>query len=58
MTVLTADTVLEITRVFDATPERVFDAWLRGYNRSLKAVLRFKFATLMVSASRSFSRKT
>ena len=29
--------------------ERVFVAWLRGYNRSLKAVLRHKFATLMVS---------
>jgi HAE1 family hydrophobic/amphiphilic exporter-1 len=29
--------------------ERVFDAWLRGYDRSLKAVLRHKFATLMVS---------
>ena len=29
--------------------ERMFDAWLRGYERSLKAVLRHKFATLMVS---------
>jgi uncharacterized protein YndB with AHSA1/START domain len=29
MTVITADTVLEITRIFDATPERVFDAWLQ-----------------------------
>ncbi len=29
MTVITADTVLEITRTFDATPERVFDAWLQ-----------------------------
>jgi len=29
--------------------ERVFDAWLRGYDRSLKAVLRHKFATLLVS---------
>jgi hydrophobic/amphiphilic exporter-1 (mainly G- bacteria), HAE1 family len=29
--------------------ERVFDGWLRGYNRSLRAVLRHKFATLMVS---------
>jgi uncharacterized protein YndB with AHSA1/START domain len=29
MTVMTADAVLEITRVFDATPERVFDAWLQ-----------------------------
>src|SRR5437879_2570099 len=29
--------------------ERAFDAWLRGYDRSLKAVLRHKFATLMVS---------
>ena len=27
----------------------MFDAWLRGYNRSLKAVLRHKFVTLMVS---------
>jgi HAE1 family hydrophobic/amphiphilic exporter-1 len=35
-------------RLFNLS-ERVFDAWLRGYNRSLKAVLRFKFATLMVS---------
>jgi len=29
--------------------ESVFDAWLRGYNRSLRVVLRYKFATLMVS---------
>ena len=29
--------------------ERVFDGWLRGYDRSLRAVLRHKFATLMVS---------
>jgi len=29
--------------------ERVFDVWLHGYDRSLKAVLRHKFATLMVS---------
>ncbi len=29
--------------------ERVFDGWLRGYDRSLKVVLRHKFATLMVS---------
>ena len=29
--------------------ERGFDAWLRGYDRSLKSVLRHKFATLMVS---------
>jgi uncharacterized protein YndB with AHSA1/START domain len=29
MTVMTADAVLEITRVFDAAPERVFDAWLQ-----------------------------
>ncbi len=29
--------------------EHVFDAWLHGYDRSLKAVLRHKFATLMVS---------
>src|SRR6476620_8267430 len=29
--------------------ERVFGAWLHGYDRSLKAVLRHKFATLMVS---------
>jgi hydrophobic/amphiphilic exporter-1 (mainly G- bacteria), HAE1 family len=35
-------------RVFNFS-ERVFDAWLRGYDRSLKAVLRHKFVTLMVS---------
>jgi HAE1 family hydrophobic/amphiphilic exporter-1 len=29
--------------------ERIFNGWLRGYNRSLKGVLRHKFATLMVS---------
>jgi len=29
--------------------ERVFDAWLHGYDRSLKVVLRHKFATLIVS---------
>ncbi len=29
--------------------ERVFDGWLRGYDWSLKKVLRHKFATLMVS---------
>ncbi len=29
--------------------EQVFNVWLRGYNVSLKAVLRHKFATLMVS---------
>jgi uncharacterized protein YndB with AHSA1/START domain len=28
MTVVTDDTVLELTRVFDTTPERLFDAWL------------------------------
>jgi len=35
-------------RLFNLS-ERAFDAWLRGYDRSLKAVLRHKFATLMVS---------
>ncbi len=35
-------------RFFNLT-ERAFDAWLRGYDRSLKAVLRHKFVTLMVS---------
>jgi HAE1 family hydrophobic/amphiphilic exporter-1 len=35
-------------RLYNLT-ERLFDAWLRGYERSLKAVLRHKFATLMVS---------
>jgi HAE1 family hydrophobic/amphiphilic exporter-1 len=35
-------------RLFNLS-ERVFDAWLHGYDRSLKAVLRHKFATLMVS---------
>ena len=29
--------------------ERVFDAWLRGYNCQPEAVLRHNFATLMVS---------
>ena len=29
--------------------ERVFDGWLRGYDWSLKKVLKHKFATLMVS---------
>jgi HAE1 family hydrophobic/amphiphilic exporter-1 len=29
--------------------ERIFDSWLHGYDRSLKVVLRHKFATLMVS---------
>ena len=29
--------------------ERVFDGWLRGYDRSLRVVLRHKFVTLMVS---------
>ncbi len=35
-------------RLYQAS-ERVFDAWLRGYDWSLKKVLRHKFATLMVS---------
>ena len=35
-------------RLYNLT-ERLFDAWLRGYERSLKGVLRHKFATLMVS---------
>ena len=35
-------------RFYQAT-ERVFDGWLRGYDWSLKKVLRHKFATLMVS---------
>jgi HAE1 family hydrophobic/amphiphilic exporter-1 len=35
-------------RLYQAS-ERVFDAWLRGYDWSLKRVLRHKFATLMVS---------
>ena len=34
---------------FYQASERVFDAWLRGYDWSLKKVLRHKFATLMVS---------
>jgi hydrophobic/amphiphilic exporter-1 (mainly G- bacteria), HAE1 family len=29
--------------------ERAFDAWRRGYDRSLRFVLRYKFATLMLS---------
>jgi HAE1 family hydrophobic/amphiphilic exporter-1 len=35
-------------RFYQAT-ERVFDGWLRGYDWSLRKVLRHKFATLMVS---------
>ena len=35
-------------RLFNLT-QRIFDAWLRGYDRSLKVVLRHKFSTLMVS---------
>jgi HAE1 family hydrophobic/amphiphilic exporter-1 len=35
-------------RLFDFS-ERVFDGWLRGYNRSLKVVLRHKFATFVLS---------
>jgi len=35
-------------RMFNLS-ERVFAAWLRGYDRSLKVVLRHKFVTLMVS---------
>ena len=38
----------EHSRFYQAT-ERVFDGWLRGYDWSLKKVLRHKFATLMVS---------
>jgi len=34
---------------FYQASERVFDAWLRGYDWSLKKVLRHKFATLTVS---------
>ena len=34
---------------FYQASERIFDAWLRGYDWSLKKVLRHKFATLMVS---------
>jgi len=34
---------------FYQASERVFDAWLRGYDRSLKVVLRHKFVTLMMS---------
>lgn len=30
MTVTAEDTVLQITRIFDAPPARVFDAWLTG----------------------------
>jgi hydrophobic/amphiphilic exporter-1 (mainly G- bacteria), HAE1 family len=35
-------------RLFNIS-ERAFDAWRRGYGRSLKVVLRHKFATLMLS---------
>jgi hydrophobic/amphiphilic exporter-1 (mainly G- bacteria), HAE1 family len=35
-------------RLFNLS-ERVFDGWLRGYDWSLKKVLKHKFATLMVS---------
>ncbi|HUK24013.1 MAG TPA: efflux RND transporter permease subunit [Terriglobales bacterium] len=35
-------------RLFNLS-ERAFAAWLRGYDRSLRVVLRHKFATLMVS---------
>ncbi len=35
-------------RLFNLS-ERIFDGWLRGYDWSLKRVLRHKFATLMVS---------
>jgi hydrophobic/amphiphilic exporter-1 (mainly G- bacteria), HAE1 family len=34
---------------FYQASERVFDAWLRSYDRSLKVVLRYKFVTLLVS---------
>jgi hydrophobic/amphiphilic exporter-1 (mainly G- bacteria), HAE1 family len=34
---------------FYRASEKVFDGWLRGYDWSLKRVLRHKFATLMVS---------
>jgi HAE1 family hydrophobic/amphiphilic exporter-1 len=34
---------------FYQASEKVFDGWLRGYDWSLKKVLRHKFATLMVS---------
>jgi hydrophobic/amphiphilic exporter-1 (mainly G- bacteria), HAE1 family len=35
-------------RLFNVS-ERVFDSWLRGYDRSLRLVLRHKFVTLVVS---------
>jgi HAE1 family hydrophobic/amphiphilic exporter-1 len=35
-------------RLFNLS-ERAFNAWLRGYDRSLRVVLRHKFATLLVS---------
>ena len=35
-------------RLFNLS-ERAFDAWRRGYDRTLRGVLRHKFATLMVS---------
>jgi HAE1 family hydrophobic/amphiphilic exporter-1 len=35
-------------RLFGFT-QRIFDSWLGGYDRSLRVVLRHKFATLMVS---------
>ena len=35
-------------RLFNMS-ERIFDSWLQGYDRTLKVVLRHKFATLMVS---------
>ena len=35
-------------RIFNFS-ERVFEAWLRGYDRSLRGVLRHKFVTLVVS---------
>ena len=35
-------------RFYNAS-EKVFDGWLRGYDWSLKRVLRHKFATLMIS---------
>ena len=35
-------------RLFNLS-ERAFDAWLRGYDRSLRVVLRHKFVTLIIS---------
>src|SRR5246127_2181903 len=35
-------------RLFDLS-ERAFNAWLRGYDRSLRVVLRHKFVTLLIS---------